>query len=91
MKYSAHKCSIVNQLFVFGGHSFPITATQERGLQTMRMQEIVEKALQNRSISMNQYRRARILTTQDNFSASENLYYEALEKALEGNTVKLIR
>ena len=57
----------------------------------MRMQEIVEKALQNRSISMNQYRRARILTTQDNFSASENLYYEALEEALEGNTVKLIR
>ena len=57
----------------------------------MRMQEIVEKALQNRSISMNQYRRARILTTQENFSESENLYYEALEKALECHTVKLIR
>ena len=57
----------------------------------MRMREIVQKALKTRSISMNQYRRARILTTQNSFSESENLYYEALEKALECNSVRLVR
>lgn len=57
----------------------------------MRMREIVEKALQTRSISMNQYRRARILTTQNHFSDSENLYFEALEKALECHSVRLVR
>ncbi|MEL7083511.1 MAG: hypothetical protein AAGM36_03350 [Cyanobacteria bacterium J06597_1] len=55
------------------------------------MREIVEKAFQTRSISMNQYRRARILTTQNSFSSSENRYYEALEKALECNSVRLVR
>lgn len=57
----------------------------------MRMREILEKAFQTRSISMNQYRRARILTTQNSFSASENQYYEALEKALESHSVRLVR
>lgn len=57
----------------------------------MRMREIVEKALKTRSISINQYRRARILTTQNSFSTSENRYYEALEKALECKQIELVR
>ncbi len=57
----------------------------------MRMREIVERALKTRSISINQYRRARILTTQNSFSTSESRYYEALEKALECRAVELVR